>query len=53
MQDISARFEYSEKYYDDQFEYRHVTLPKEMLKQMPKDKLRVNVSCELLKAIQA
>mmetsp|Transcript_4268 Transcript_4268/g.6370 ORF Transcript_4268/g.6370 Transcript_4268/m.6370 type:complete len:96 (-) Transcript_4268:242-529(-) len=31
--------EYSEKYCDMKFEYRHVTLPKEMTKQLPKGEL--------------
>ena len=31
--------EYSEKYFDEQFEYRHVLLPKEAYKKMPKGKL--------------
>lgn len=30
---------YSEKYYDDKFEYRHVVLPKEMVAQIPKNRL--------------
>mmetsp|Transcript_29071 Transcript_29071/g.70909 ORF Transcript_29071/g.70909 Transcript_29071/m.70909 type:complete len:96 (-) Transcript_29071:557-844(-) len=31
--------EYSEKYCDSKYEYRHVILPKEMAKQMPKGRL--------------
>ena len=31
--------EYSEKYTDDSFEYRHVLLPKETYKKMPKGRL--------------
>ena len=31
--------EYSEKYSDDLYEYRHVLLPKTLYKQMPKGKL--------------
>lgn len=31
--------EYSEKYYDDVYEYRHVLLPKNTFKGMPKNKL--------------
>uniref|UniRef100_A0A8D0EUP2 Cyclin-dependent kinases regulatory subunit n=1 Tax=Strix occidentalis caurina TaxID=311401 RepID=A0A8D0EUP2_STROC len=27
---------YSEKYFDEQYEYRHVILPKELSKQVPK-----------------
>uniref|UniRef100_T1IFE5 Cyclin-dependent kinases regulatory subunit n=3 Tax=Rhodnius TaxID=13248 RepID=T1IFE5_RHOPR len=30
---------YSEKYFDDEHEYRHVVLPKEMAKLIPKNKL--------------
>ncbi|NXL90495.1 CKS2 protein, partial [Alectura lathami] len=30
---------YSEKYFDEQYEYRHVVLPRELLKQMPKTHL--------------
>lgn len=31
--------EYSEKYYDDNYEYRHVILPKLIYENMPKKKL--------------
>mmetsp|Transcript_19506 Transcript_19506/g.32088 ORF Transcript_19506/g.32088 Transcript_19506/m.32088 type:complete len:104 (+) Transcript_19506:117-428(+) len=34
-----GRIEYSEKYFDDKFEYRHVILPKAVAKEIPKDKL--------------
>merc|ERR1712232_1360077 len=37
--DVTSRIEYSEKYYDDKHEYRHVILPKEIAKMLPKDKL--------------
>nr|AAK91295.2 CDC28 protein kinase 1-like protein [Branchiostoma belcheri] len=30
---------YSDKYYDDKFEYRHVMLPKELAKLVPKSHL--------------
>uniref|UniRef100_A0A0K8R643 Cyclin-dependent kinases regulatory subunit n=1 Tax=Ixodes ricinus TaxID=34613 RepID=A0A0K8R643_IXORI len=30
---------YSDKYYDDKFEYRHVVLPKEIAKLVPKSRL--------------
>ncbi|RWR74235.1 putative cyclin-dependent kinase, regulatory subunit [Cinnamomum micranthum f. kanehirae] len=30
---------YSEKYFDESFEYRHVTLPREMAKLLPKNGL--------------
>jgi len=35
IQTYSPRYTYSEKYCDDVAEYRHVTLPKEMLKFLP------------------
>lgn len=31
--------EYSDKYFDDYYEYRHVLLPKAIYKKMPKGKL--------------
>ena len=31
--------EYSDKYYDDYYEYRHVILPKEIFKKLPAKKL--------------
>ena len=31
--------EYSEKYYDDEYEYRHVLLTKAIFKKIPKNKL--------------
>jgi cyclin-dependent kinase regulatory subunit CKS1 len=31
--------EYSEKYEDDSYEYRHVLLPKDIYKRLPKGKL--------------
>uniref|UniRef100_A0A7S1CQT6 Cyclin-dependent kinases regulatory subunit n=1 Tax=Bicosoecida sp. CB-2014 TaxID=1486930 RepID=A0A7S1CQT6_9STRA len=37
--DIAKRIEYSEKYQDDKFEYRHVILPKELAKSLPKERL--------------
>ncbi|ENN81407.1 cyclin-dependent kinases regulatory subunit [Dendroctonus ponderosae] len=30
---------YSDKYYDDKYEYRHVLIPKEMVKYVPKTHL--------------
>lgn len=39
MARFPAEIEYSDKYYDDNFEYRHVFLPKAVFKQMPKGKL--------------
>jgi len=50
---MAARIEYSEKYMDSAFEYRHVILPKELAKTLPKARLlseqvRDNVSRLLL-----
>ena len=36
---MASRIEYSEKYTDDSFEYRHVILPKELAKNLPKARL--------------
>lgn len=38
-QDMINKIEYSEKYQDDSYEYRHVILPKELAKLIPKGKL--------------
>ena len=35
----SQEIEYSEKYHDDEFEYRHVILPKHISKTAPKGRL--------------
>ncbi|XP_027302726.3 cyclin-dependent kinases regulatory subunit 2 [Anas platyrhynchos] len=35
----SKQIYYSDKYFDEQYEYRHVTLPRELLKQVPKTHL--------------
>lgn len=35
----SHKIQYSEKYYDDNDEYRHVILPKEIAKLLPKQRL--------------
>ncbi|CAM9424481.1 unnamed protein product, partial [Heterosigma akashiwo] len=35
----ASRIEYSEKYNDDQYEYRHVILPKERAKNIPRNTL--------------
>jgi cyclin-dependent kinase regulatory subunit CKS1 len=37
--DITQRIEYSEKYFDETSEYRHVILPRELAKQLPKNRL--------------
>lgn len=36
---LSKEIYYSDKYFDDEFEYRHVMLPKELSKLVPKDHL--------------
>lgn len=36
---MSNRIEYSEKYTDDKHEYRHVILPKELAKTLPRSRL--------------
>ncbi|KAF5275227.1 hypothetical protein FQR65_LT04261 [Abscondita terminalis] len=39
LEEIAKNIYYSEKYYDDNYEYRHVVLPKELLKLVPKTHL--------------
>lgn len=39
IQKLSKEIYYSDKYFDDEFEYRHVMLPKELSKLVPKDHL--------------
>ncbi len=39
MPHFPDEIEYSDKYQDDQYEYRHVLLPKEVYKRMPKSRL--------------
>ena len=36
---MASRIEYSEKYFDDKNEYRHVILPREIAKSIPKGQL--------------
>ncbi|BGP68540.1 Cyclin-dependent kinases regulatory subunit (Cell division control protein cks1) [Rhodotorula toruloides] len=36
-QDLVDRISYSDRYSDDEYEYRHVQLPRQMLKLIPKD----------------
>ncbi len=36
---LAQRIEYSEKYSDDSHEYRHVILPKELAKSLPRNRL--------------
>ncbi|KAL7420973.1 Cyclin-dependent kinases regulatory subunit (Cell division control protein cks1) [Cryptotrichosporon argae] len=40
LEELSERIIYSERYSDANFEYRHVILPKQMLKLIPKDYFR-------------
>jgi cyclin-dependent kinase regulatory subunit CKS1 len=37
--DMASRIEYSEKYMDDRFEYRHVILPKTLAEALPNTRL--------------
>jgi cyclin-dependent kinase regulatory subunit CKS1 len=39
MPHYPKEIEYSDKYYDDYYEYRHVILPKEIFKKLPAKKL--------------
>lgn len=39
MPHFPDEIEYSEKYQDDKFEYRHVLLPKDIFKKMPRNHL--------------
>jgi cyclin-dependent kinase regulatory subunit CKS1 len=41
--DYASRIDYSEKYMDDSHEYRHVILPKELAKTMPRSRLMSEV----------
>ncbi|KAJ3647967.1 hypothetical protein Zmor_019808 [Zophobas morio] len=36
---MQGKIQYSDKYYDDEYEYRHVVLPKEMVQLVPKTHL--------------
>eukprot|EP01132_Coremiostelium_polycephalum_P006018 gene6018-7498_t len=44
---------YSHKYYDNQFEYRHVILPTEISCQIPKGKLLTEEECRKLGIMQS
>eukprot|EP00537_Pseudo-nitzschia_pungens_P008048 CAMPEP_0172355882 /NCGR_PEP_ID=MMETSP1060-20121228/266_1 /TAXON_ID=37318 /ORGANISM="Pseudo-nitzschia pungens, Strain cf. cingulata" /LENGTH=114 /DNA_ID=CAMNT_0013075743 /DNA_START=79 /DNA_END=424 /DNA_ORIENTATION=+ len=48
MSSSASRIEYSEKYADDLNEYRHVILPKELAKTLPKSRLLSELSGEEL-----
>jgi cyclin-dependent kinase regulatory subunit CKS1 len=37
--EMAAHIEYSEKYMDDRFEYRHVILPKKLAEKLPSTRL--------------
>ena len=39
MSHFPEEIEYSEKYEDDNYEYRHIILPREIYKAMPKARL--------------
>lgn len=39
MPHYPSEIEYSDKYYDDLYEYRHVILPKSIYKKMPRSRL--------------
>ncbi|KAI3738653.1 hypothetical protein L2E82_28718 [Cichorium intybus] len=39
IKSIMGQIQYSEKYFDDTFEYRHVVLPPEVAKLLPKNRL--------------
>ncbi|XP_050306483.1 cyclin-dependent kinases regulatory subunit [Anthonomus grandis grandis] len=39
IEELQRNIFYSDKYYDDKFEYRHVVIPKEMVKYVPKTHL--------------
>jgi len=39
MPHFPREIEYSDKYFDDHYEYRHVMLPKHVYKKMPRNRL--------------
>ncbi|KAJ3647968.1 hypothetical protein Zmor_019809 [Zophobas morio] len=39
LEELQRNIYYSNKYYDDEYEYRHVMLPKEMVQLVPKSHL--------------
>jgi cyclin-dependent kinase regulatory subunit CKS1 len=41
MPHFPDEIEYSEKYFDELYEYRHVLLPKEVYRKMPKSRLLI------------
>nr|CAI5850257.1 unnamed protein product [Callosobruchus analis] len=38
-EELQKNIYYSDKYYDDEYEYRHVVLPREMVRMVPKTHL--------------
>jgi len=40
IQSLASRIEYSDKYCDATYEYRHVTLPKELTRELARDENR-------------
>jgi cyclin-dependent kinase regulatory subunit CKS1 len=45
---MAAKIDYSERYKDDEYEYRHVRLPKEYTRMLPKDRLLSEAECSML-----
>ncbi|PPS02011.1 hypothetical protein GOBAR_AA18658 [Gossypium barbadense] len=48
-----GQIQYSEKYFDDTYEYRHVVLPPEVAKLLPKSRLLSEAQCHLLLFFQS
>ena len=48
-----TEIEYSEKYYDDKYEYRHVILPQKTYKAMPKRRLLTEKEWRALGVMQS
>ena len=45
---MASRIEYSEKYCDELNEYRHVILPKDLAKSLPRNRLLVRNSIKII-----
>ena len=43
MPHFPDEIEYSDKYYDDSYEFRHVILPKNVYKKMPRGRLMTEI----------
>ena len=52
MPHYPKEIEYSDKYYDDYYEYRHVMLPKEVFRKLPAKKLLTESEWRSLGVIQ-